>query len=158
MLHEIHGHALPRARPRHEPLGLFAVGTAGGSDDEEGRALLLERRAGCLGAHRRAELARRHLAATALRNGADFSETVRLLLATESSIDEALAIAARAHRGGGLGREIVYLTALARVGRILEVDPDVETWMERGRIAAHAVPILRTLGAPPDLFRVPDAA
>ena len=44
VLHEIAGHALPRARAASAPLGIFAFGTARGIDDQEGRALLIERR------------------------------------------------------------------------------------------------------------------
>ena len=106
VLHEVYGHALPRSRAHFEALGLFALGTRGGADDEEGRALLLEKRAGCLGTGRKAELGRRHLACAGVRAGADFVETVRMLLASGCSLEESLGIAARAHRGGGLGREI----------------------------------------------------
>lgn len=151
--HEIEGHALPRTRARSESSALFSVGTAGGSDDEEGRALLLEERSGCLGAERRAELGRRHLAAIAVRRAADFVETVRLLLGLGADVEQAVLIANRVHRGGGLAREIVYLTALARVGRLLVADPEAERWLERGRIAVGAVPVLRELGEPPELMR-----
>lgn len=150
--HEIVGHALPRARARSEALGLFALGTARGSDDEEGRALLAERRAGCLGARRRAELGRRHLAALSVRQGADWVETARQLRGQGASLDEALVVASRVHRGGGLGRELVYLVALSRVARAIEADPTVERWLERGRVAVDAVPVLRALGEPPEVL------
>ncbi len=152
VLHEIEGHALPRLAARHERLGLFRIGTAGGSDDEEGRALLLEKRAGCMDAERRAELGRRHLAALSLRRGADYVETARLLLDRGTGLDEALRITSRVHRGGGLGRELVYLTALSRVERALSRDGALESWMERGRIAVAAARVLRDLGDPPELL------
>lgn len=151
--HEIEGHAMPRARAKAESSGLFSVGTAGGSDDEEGRALLLEQRSGCLSPERRAELGRRHLAALAVRDGADFVETVRLVRELGGDVEQAVLIATRVHRGGGLAREIVYLTALARVTRLLAPDPDAERWLERGRIALAEVPTLRQLGEPPELMR-----
>lgn len=148
--HEIEGHALPRARASREDSGIFAVGTAGGSDDEEGRALLLEERAGCLGPERRAELARRHLAAVALRRGADFVEIVRLLLDLGAELEQALRVSVRVCRGGGLAREIVYLPALCRVRRAFARDPSTERWLERGRIAVSAVDVLAR--ALPDYF------
>ncbi|HKQ71976.1 MAG TPA: tyrosine/phenylalanine carboxypeptidase domain-containing protein, partial [Polyangiaceae bacterium] len=56
VLHEIAGHALPRARAESMALGIYAVGTARGIDDQEGRALLIEESAGFLDAPRRREL------------------------------------------------------------------------------------------------------
>lgn len=152
VVHEIEGHALPRLRARHERLGLYRIGTAGGSDDEEGRALLLEQRGGYLDAARSAELGRRHLAALALRRGADYVETAQLLLDRGAALEDALRITSRVHRGGGLGRELVYLTALSRVGRAFERDGGLESFLERGRIAVGAARVLRDLGDPPELL------
>ena len=157
-VHEVHGHVLPRQRARREALGLFRVGSAGGCDDEEGRALLMELRAGLMGAHRRAELGRRHLAAVSVCQGATFVETVELLLALPAPLDTALHIAARVHRGGGLAREIVYLPALSRVQSNLAEEPDLERWMERGRIGIDAARVLARLGDPPSNLALPDAA
>lgn len=158
VLHEIEAHALPRTRARGERLGLYRIGTARGSDDEEGRALLLEERAGLLDAHRRAELGRRHLAALSVRQGADWVETVELLLELGTELAPALDLASRAHRGGGLGREVVYLTAFLRVRRAVSRDPGVESWMRRGRIAVDAIPALSELGEPPELLSAKNAA
>jgi hypothetical protein len=158
VLHELEAHALPRFRARAERLGLFRVATARGADDEEGRALLLEERAGFMDARRRAQLGRRHLAALAVRRGAGWVETVELLLEVGAPLAEALDLAARAHRGGGLGREVVYLTSLVRVRRALADDPTLESWMQRGRISIDAAPILRDLGEPPDALEVRSAA
>ncbi len=158
VLHEIRGHALPRMRARNEVHGLFSVGTAGGPDDEEGRALLLEERAGFFDARRRAQLGRRHLAALSVREGATWVETTRLLLSLGTELDEAVDIASRAHRGGGLARELVYLVALSRVRRAFDADPECESWLERGRVSAAAVAELRQLGAPPALIFCPKAA
>ncbi|MCC6898212.1 MAG: DUF1704 domain-containing protein [Polyangiaceae bacterium] len=143
--HEVVGHALPRVRAGQESCGIFSVGTAQGSDDEEGRALLIERRLGYLGEQRRAELGQRHLAALSVRRGADFVETVRLLLEVGARTPAAVAVATRVHRGGGLAREIVYLTALSRVTRCLEADLGSERFLERGRVAVAALPCLREL-------------
>jgi hypothetical protein len=158
VLHEIAAHALPRSRARSERLALFRVGTARGSDDEEGRALMLEERHGFLDVARRAQLGRRHLAALAVRAGADWVETVELLEKIGANTPEAVDLAARAHRGGGLGREIIYLTAQCRVRRALAQNPEIETWMQRGRISADVAPQLSSLGEPPDLFDARDAA
>ncbi len=149
VLHEVEGHALPRHRAAAESLGLFRVGAAGAADDEEGRALLIERRAGFLDAGRRAELGRRHLAALSVRDGAGLVDTVELLLARDTPLDAALGIAARVHRGGGLAREIVYLPALVRVERALEGDPALEHWLERGRLGVEAARVLSVQATEP---------
>ena len=156
--HELYGHALPRHRARAEAVGLFRAGTAGGSDDEEGRALLIEWRGGFLDHRRRVELGWRHLAGLSVRDGADFVQTVDLLLDAGAPVDEAVGVAARAHRGGGLAREVVYLPALARVASALQEQPVLEQWLKRGRIGVAAAAAMRDLGAPPDHIPVRDAA
>ena len=157
-LHEIYGHALPRYRAAREALGLYAVGSARGADDEEGRALLLEKREGLLGARRRSELGRRHLAALSVRAGATFVETVRMTLSSGAELADALSLAERVHRGGGLARELVYLPALLRVERAFDADPELEVCLERGRISVAAARVLRDLGEPPEVVTSPRAA
>jgi len=138
VLHEIEGHVRPRVLAQREVLGLFRVGSAKSSDDEEGRALLLERGAGVLEGARRRELARRHLAARAVRSGASFQEIVQQLLGLGQDIASAVEAACRACRGGGLGREYVYLVSLARVTRAFEAEPELEGYFEHGRVSVEA--------------------
>lgn len=143
VLHEIEGHAAPTARGASMPLGIFAFGTARGSDDQEGRALWLERTAGFLGASRRRELGLRHVAARSVERGADFVETARLVLAAGApGVSDALRIAARVHRGGGLGREVVYLPALLRVEAALAAQPGLADVLGAGRVSVDAAPVL----------------
>lgn len=143
VLHEIAGHVEPRILASSARLGIFAVGTARGSDDQEGRALGLERAAGFLDLGRRREIALRHLAARAVEARADFVSTARLLLDRGAPLDAALRITARAHRGGGLGREAVYLPALLRVEAALAADAGLDRVLGAGRIAVDAAPALR---------------
>jgi len=143
VLHEIEGHVRPRVLAQREALGLFRVGSAKSSDDEEGRALLLERGAGVLEGARRRELARRHLAARAVRAGASFQEIVRQLLGLGQDIASAVEAACRALRGGGLGREYVYLVSLARVTRAFETEPELEGYFEHGRVSVEAARLCR---------------
>jgi len=138
VLHEIEGHVRPRVLAQREALGLFRVGTAKSSDDEEGRALLLERGAGVLQGARRRELARRHLAARAVRTGASFQDIVQQLLGLGQDIASAVEAACRALRGGGLAREFVYLVSLARVTRVFEAEPELERYFEHGRVSVEA--------------------
>ncbi len=143
VLHEIVGHVEPGLRAASTGLGIFAIGTAHGSDDQEGRALALERSGGFLDLGRRREIALRHVAARSLEARADLVETVRLLLGRGAPLDTALRIAARAHRGGGLGREVVYLPALLRVEAAVALDGAVDRVLGAGRVAVDAAPVLR---------------
>lgn len=143
VLHEIEGHVLPRFAGARAPIGIFGLGTARGSDDQEGRALALERRRGFLDQGRRREIALRHSAARAVESGADFPCTVRLLEGRGAPLADALRISARAHRGGGLGREAVYLPALLRVEAAVAADATIDAVLGLGRISVDAAPMLR---------------
>jgi hypothetical protein len=143
VLHEIAGHVEPRVLASSARLGIFVLGTARGSDDQEGRALVLERAAGFLDLARRREIALRHLAARSVEARADFVATARLLLDRGATLEAALRIAARAHRGGGLGREAVYLPALLRVEAAVAADGAIDRVLGAGRVAVDAVPALR---------------
>ena len=144
VLHEVLGHALPRQRAARLPLGIFSSGTARGSDEQEGRALNIEHEAGMLSVTRRRELGRRHIAAEAMRAGAGFVETARLLETdTGTTLPDALRIAARVHRGGGLGRELVYVPAYLRVRAALSEDRLCDVVLGSGRVATDAIATLR---------------
>lgn len=132
--HELLAHALPRARARHAPWALLSVGTRGAGEDEEGRALLLEERAGLLDVERRRALALRHVSALGVRAGAEPTDTLRELVALGAPVEQAAELTLRAHRGGGLGRELVYLPAYFAVRSALAVEPGLERWFERGRL------------------------
>lgn len=139
VLHEIEGHAAPSVRAAALPLGIFAIGTANGGDDQEGWALARERAAGYLVGARRIELGLRHLAARSVERGAGFVETARLLEARGArSTGDALRIAARVHRGGGLAREVVYLPALLRVEALLVEQPALGPVLASGRVSVGA--------------------
>jgi hypothetical protein len=143
VLHEIEGHVLPRLASSGARLGIFGVGTARGSDDQEGRALAMERAAGFLDRGRRREIALRHLAARSVEQGQDFSATAELLAGRGAPLADALRIAARVHRGGGLGREAVYLPALLRVEAAVSADGALDRVLAAGRVSVDAAPLLR---------------
>jgi len=149
VLHEVEGHARPRARSQRSPVALVRAGTARGVDDQEGRALLLEDRAGFLGARRRRQLAARHRAVEAMLEGASFADVTRELVDAHGvEAAEAVVVAERVFRGGdgtspGLGRERVYLESLVRVRDHLEACPDDEHVLAAGQIAVDAIVALR---------------
>jgi len=149
VLHEVEGHAWPRARSQRSSVALVRAGTARGVDDQEGRALLLEDRAGFLGAHRKRQLAARHRAVEAMLDGASFADVARLLVDAHGvDAEEAVVVAERVFRGGdgtspGLGRERVYLESFVRVREHLEAHPDDERVLSAGQIAVDAIDPLR---------------
>jgi hypothetical protein len=155
VLHEIEGHALPRVHARRASAGIFAFGTARGADDQEGRALLLEERAGFLGTRRKRQLAARHRTVERMLEGASFVEAARALSRSDGfSAHDAVLVAERVYRGGdgvmpGLGRERIYLESLVRVRRALESRPEDEAVMAAGQVAAGAVDALRAYAPPP---------
>ena len=147
--HEVHGHALPRARARSSPLRLLGAGTASAHDQQEGLALVLEERARFLAAPRRSELARRHGAVRAMCEGATFVDVVRWLRnECDATPEEAVGVAVRAFRGAdgahpGLGRERIYLPSFVRVRAHLAAHPADEAVLSSGQISIEAVPLLR---------------
>jgi len=153
-LHEVEGHVMPRVRAAGAH-PIFALGTARGTDDQEGLALFYEERAGMLDAARRVELARRHLAARAMQAGADFVEVARGLLDLGADPREAVVVASRAFRGSdgrspGLGRECVYITCFLRVRERLREDPGAERVLASGQVALEAVAQLAGKQASPE--------
>jgi hypothetical protein len=149
VLHEVDGHARPRARSCESDLALVRAGTAGGVDDQEGRALVLEERAGMLGPRRKRQLAARHRAVEAMLHGASFPEVASMLMNGHGlDADDAVIVAERAFRGcdgkrPGLGRERVYLESYVRVGAHLAALPDDETIMAAGQVSIGAAGVLR---------------
>jgi hypothetical protein len=140
-LHEVEGHVRPRVAGQRLG-GVFAAGAARASEDEEGRAILLEERAGLLDEARRKELGRRYLAAESVRDGAEFWDTVTLLGRRGAPLEAAIELAARVHRGGGLGRESIYLLGYQRVATKLARRPQLERVLASGRVSLEAAEAL----------------
>jgi hypothetical protein len=122
--------------------GVFAAGAARASEDEEGRAILLEEQAGLLDEARRKELGRRYLAAESLRHGAEFWDTVTLLGQRGATLDAAVELSTRVHRGGGLGRESIYLLGYQRVASALGHRPELLRVLATGRVTLEAAEAL----------------
>ena len=149
VLHEVEGHARPRVIARRQTERIFRLGTARGSDDQEGRALLLEERCGHLTRARRHGLARRHLACIAMRAGADFVTVVRRLVRDHgASAHEAVVIGERVFRGSdgtfaGLGRERSYLEGYLDARETFAADPALEAVVAAGQVSFAAAAVLR---------------
>ena len=153
VLHEIEGHVLPRAQAQKASLVIVRIGTARGVDDQEGRALLLEERAGLLCGRRRRHLAARHHAFEAMVDGASFADVTReLTVAHGVEPANAVILAERVFRGGdgvhpGLGRERVYLESLVRVRTHLGAHPEDEPVLASGQVGLDAVEAVRAITA-----------
>jgi hypothetical protein len=162
VLHEIEGHARPRARSMQAASAHFRIGTARGIDDQEGRAILLEEQAGFLGPRRRKQLAARHWAVEAMLGGASFADVASALVCAHGlDAADAVVVAERAFRGGdgthpGLGRERVYLESMLRVRRHLAAHPEDDAVLASGQVAVSAADTLRPFIAAP--HREPEAA
>jgi hypothetical protein len=147
-------------------LRLLELGTAGSFVDQEGLAIYLEEAAGLVDGQRLRTLAARVLAADWMYDGADFAETAHRLLREGFTPNEAVAIAERAYRGGGVARDGGYLLGwirvrealkrgdvsidMLRLGRIsMEAVPEIVAWMEIGlaRPAVHRPNLRRILSA-----------
>jgi hypothetical protein len=154
VLHEVDGHALPRMAASKLELAIFRIGTARGTDDQEGLALMIEERAGMLVGERRRDLASRAFAVSAMRNGADFSEIVALMKNDhDCSAEKSVRIAERIFRGSygrtpGLGRESIYLDAFARVKNHLTRFPDDEKILASGQVSVDAIGVLTPHATP----------
>jgi hypothetical protein len=145
VLHEVEGHVLPRERGRSFEHGLGTLGSAGASEDEEGRAIVLEERAGLLDARRGRALAARHVAARLVDHGATYVDVVRHLRdEAHVSIEDALSTTSRVMRGayargrdvvGGVARERVYLSSFLRISAAVRADESLLERLGRARLS-----------------------
>jgi hypothetical protein len=145
-LHEVEGHVRPRQAAKRLG-GVWLAGSARASEDEEGRAVWLEERARLLSPARRAELGLRYLAAESVRGGASFHDTVLLLLSHGSSAESAIELGCRVHRGGGLGRELLYLSGLQRVTSAFAARAELDALLSHGRVSLEAAAQLLDAGS-----------
>jgi hypothetical protein len=109
VVHEIEGHVLPRWKRSQMPTFTFH-----NRDEEEGLALHHEEVAGYLDTERRKELGLRHLAAVRAHGLQPLQTIAEELEALGAGSEQALRLSARACRGGGLGRERIYLFAYTK--------------------------------------------
>jgi hypothetical protein len=84
------------------------------------------------------------LAAESVRSGADFWETVRLLGELGATTTQAVELSCRVHRGGGLGRELMYLVGYRRVAARLAKEPELTQVLQHGRVSLDAARALLT--------------
>jgi len=144
--HEVLGHVCAAANGRRQPLRLFHLGTASSFEDQEGLCLLLEERSGLLDVPRLRMLAGRVVATACFHGGAHFLETARHLHRERGfSPEQAVGLAERTYRGGGLARDAAYLRGWLRVRRaVADGDASVDA-LRAGRVGLSALDPLTRL-------------
>ena len=110
-IHEIFAHWLVRLSAKDHDEILLQLGCAGSNFWEEGRALSIEEKYACLSTRRKRELALRHQLALACHEGQSAKESLEMACDYGLERGTAAALVLRIYRGGGLGRERIYLPA-----------------------------------------------
>lgn len=147
-VHEVLGHAVAAANARAQPIRLFEIGTAGSFSAQEGLCLCLEERTGVLDAYRLRIIAARVLTTDRMHHGAPFGETARWLCREHGfSAADAIGVAERAYRGGGVARDVGYLHGWLRVRAALRQGAITIDDMRVGRVGLDAVRQLPALVA-----------
>jgi uncharacterized protein (TIGR02421 family) len=147
-VHEVLGHLVAAANARAQPIAILDVGTAGSFADQEGLAVFLEEAAGLLDTPRMRTLAARVVATHAMHSGASFGETACTMHRDHGfSPEDAIAIAERAHRGGGLARDVGYLDGWLAVRDAVRYGDTSVDELRTGRVSLDALPVLRELAS-----------
>lgn len=139
-IHEVLGHLLPRLAAENEPAP-FSIGVRGSDVDEEGRAVFLEEQHGLLSSARKRQLASRFELALALRRGGEEEVREHLSVALQEGAQPLCLARAvcRIFRGGGLGRELIYLPGYLRVKAALKEDPARDLYFQRGLVSVRSL-------------------
>lgn len=144
--HEVYGHLVSAFNGRTQPLGVFAIGTAGSYGDQEGVAIYLEELAGLLDPFRQRTLAGRLLATHAMHAGVSFGDAAQSLV-REHQFSPACAVTLceRSFRAGGVSRDAVYLTGWLRVRRAIGRRETNLSELQLGKVSLRALPEVRRL-------------
>lgn len=114
--HEIGLHMVTTMNGLLHPLKVFSHGFPNNEETQEGLAVFSEYMSGSLTMKRLKELAYRVIAVNSLAKGYSFSKTFRLLHNTyDLDRERAFYISVRAHRGGGLTKDYLYLSGLKKI-------------------------------------------
>ena len=147
-VHEVLGHLTSAANGRAQPLRILEWGTGFAFADQEGVALCAEAAFGLLDRGRLRSLAGRVLATDLMHDGASFGETAMLLYRDHGFVaSEAIGIAERAHRGGGVARDCGYLLGYLRVREAVANGTTTLDELRSGRVSVAALPDVRALVA-----------
>ena len=147
-VHEVLGHLVAAFNGRTQPLGIFALGTAGSFGDQEGMCIALEEVTGLLDADRVRMLAARVLVTDWVHEGASFAEAANALVDDYGFPPfDAIVLAERGYRGGGVARDIVYLRGWMRVRGALESGAATLDSLRLGKVGVDDQARLQELAA-----------
>lgn len=114
--HEIGVHMVTTMNGLLHKLKIFSHGFPNNVETQEGLAVFSEYMSGNLTVKRLKELSYRVIAVDSLAKGYSFSKTFRLLHNNyDLDREKAFYITMRAHRGGGLTKDYLYLTGLKKI-------------------------------------------
>ena len=143
--HEVGTHIVTYWNGAAQRLRLLATGLAGHDELQEGLAVLAEYLVAGLTPARLRVIAARVVAAQSVVSGAQFIDTYRTLADDHGfSQKSAFQIATRAHRGGGLIKDAVYLRGLQQVVTYLAEGGRLDTLLV-GKIAVNHVAVIEEL-------------
>lgn len=143
-VHEVGVHALRAANGFTQDLRIFGVGLAGYQSTEEGLAVFCELRSGTCESAVLKKYAARVLAVDAVARGLGFRETFDVLRGEGVGADRAWTCSLRAHRGGGLLKDQVYLKGLFEILAFRRRGGKVEE-LFLGKIGIGELELLRPL-------------
>lgn len=143
--HEIGVHMVTTMNGLLHPLKIFSHGFPNNVETQEGLAVFSEYMSGNLTVKRLKELAYRVLAVDSLAKGYSFSQTFRLLHNTyDLKKETAFYITLRAHRGGGLTKDYLYLTGLKKVYDYYNANKDMSLLLT-GKVSLEFVDDIKEL-------------
>jgi uncharacterized protein (TIGR02421 family) len=145
--HEAGTHILTWANGTAQPLALLHTGLAGYEELQEGLAVLSEFLVGGLNRSRLRLLAGRVVAAARVIEGEPFTRIFDELTTTHGLAPRAaFSTTMRAHRSGGLTKDVIYLRGLKNLLEYLANDGDIEI-LFLGKMSLRHVPLVQELRA-----------
>jgi uncharacterized protein (TIGR02421 family) len=143
--HEIGTHLLTYYNGRCQPLRQLYAGLAGYDELQEGLAVLAEYHCGGLSVARLRTFAGRVIAVASMASGRSFLETWQQLCDEfHFSARQSFVTSLRAHRGGGLTKDIIYLRGLRDLLEYLAGGHDLEP-LYVGKISLAHLPYVQEL-------------
>ncbi|MGH8946381.1 MAG: tyrosine/phenylalanine carboxypeptidase domain-containing protein, partial [Acidimicrobiia bacterium] len=142
--HEVGTHILTFENGQAQPLQMLALGLAGYDELQEALGVLAEHLTGGLRASRLRVLAYRVLAAHSRSQGAEFRDTFDRLIDLGATKRVAFTTTMRAHRSGGMTKDVIYLRGLTRLLEHLAGGVE-EDRLFLGKIAFDSIPLVAEL-------------
>ncbi len=145
VVHEIGAHVIRAVNGAMQPYKIFSIGTPQYSATEEGVAVFSEYLTDLLDENAMRNYAGQVVGVRAAREGMSFRETYFHL--KETGIEDARAwrIAVRAHRGGGLARDHIYLKGYLELKELFKNDRSDLPYLFAGKVNASDVGLVKRL-------------